>query len=180
LIGLVDRRTGKALSVTLWETAEDLQASNESRVLRDEEQRFASLLAAPPRREDYEVVANTMITHGPRMGWGNPFCRVTGASLHPEQWEDALALLTEQVIPAAKQERGFKGLISVADYSKGSSVTFSLWESIDDLEDSENSGYYQQQLARMARFMTELPTRETFELIVQAGQPDWVPWSAGN
>jgi len=55
-MGLVDRSTGKSLSITLWETEADAQASGTgSAYLQAQLAQFASLLAAAPVFETYEV-----------------------------------------------------------------------------------------------------------------------------
>lgn len=53
---LVNRQTGKIISVGLWETEADLQASGEgSAYLQAQLAKFASLFTAPPMVENYEV-----------------------------------------------------------------------------------------------------------------------------
>lgn len=55
-MGLVDRSTGKAISITLWETEADAQVSGTgSAYLQAQLAKFASLLAAAPVVETYEV-----------------------------------------------------------------------------------------------------------------------------
>jgi heme-degrading monooxygenase HmoA len=55
---LVTRKTGKAVSVGLWETEADAQATGEgSAFLKEQMAKFASLFTAPPVVEHYEVAA---------------------------------------------------------------------------------------------------------------------------
>ena len=54
---LVDRSTGKGISITLWQTEADAQASGTgSAYLQAQLAKIASLLAAPPSIEMYEVI----------------------------------------------------------------------------------------------------------------------------
>lgn len=58
ILGLIDRGAGKAMSITLWETTAGVQASGEgSAYFQAQSTRFASVLAAAPVVEIYEVVA---------------------------------------------------------------------------------------------------------------------------
>ena len=55
---LADRKTGKIVTVGLWKTEADLQASGEgSAYLQEQLAKFASLFTAPPVVEHYEVAA---------------------------------------------------------------------------------------------------------------------------
>ena len=56
ILGLVDRRTDKALSITLWESEAEAQASGiGSAYFQTQLAKFASVLAAAPMIETYEV-----------------------------------------------------------------------------------------------------------------------------
>jgi len=54
---LIDRATGKSITVSLWEAGADLPAvESESRVFREQMARYLPLFTVPPVREEYEVV----------------------------------------------------------------------------------------------------------------------------
>ena len=52
---LVDRATSKGMAVTLWDTSEDLTASEASGYYQEQLAKFAPVLTAAPVREVYEV-----------------------------------------------------------------------------------------------------------------------------
>jgi heme-degrading monooxygenase HmoA len=55
---LVDRKTGKGVSIALWETQADAQATGEgSDYLQEQLANFANLFTAAPLIEHYEVAA---------------------------------------------------------------------------------------------------------------------------
>jgi hypothetical protein len=55
---LVNRQTGKTVSIALWQTEADAQATGESSAyLREQLAKFATLFTAPPVVEQYEVAA---------------------------------------------------------------------------------------------------------------------------
>lgn len=50
---LTDPDSGKGMSITLWESAADQQASDANEFLREQIGKVMPLLAGPPTREDY-------------------------------------------------------------------------------------------------------------------------------
>ncbi|WP_041328393.1 antibiotic biosynthesis monooxygenase family protein [Rubrobacter xylanophilus] len=52
---LADREAGKGLAITLWETEDDLRASEASGYYREQLGKLKEVLAGPPEREAYEV-----------------------------------------------------------------------------------------------------------------------------
>jgi heme-degrading monooxygenase HmoA len=53
---LVDRKTGKGISVTLWDCEEDALANEKSHYYQEQLVKVMNLLTKPPIREGYEVV----------------------------------------------------------------------------------------------------------------------------
>jgi heme-degrading monooxygenase HmoA len=51
----------------------------------------------------------------------------------------AIGAVQEQVIPAAKQMRGFQGMLALADRTTGKMVGITLWETEDALRESEEA-----------------------------------------
>jgi len=52
---LTDRKTGKGISVTLWETEADMTAGESSGYFQQQLVKFKDIFGAPPVREQYEV-----------------------------------------------------------------------------------------------------------------------------
>lgn len=53
---LADRKTGSGVLITLWETEEDMLASERSRFFQEQVAKFIGYFTAPPIRESYEVL----------------------------------------------------------------------------------------------------------------------------
>jgi heme-degrading monooxygenase HmoA len=56
---LTDRKSGKGISVVLWETEADMTASDTSGYLSEQLAKFGSLFITPPITEGYEVSIQT-------------------------------------------------------------------------------------------------------------------------
>ena len=52
---LTDRKTGKGISMTLWDSEEDAIANEQSGYYQEQLSKFKELFTAPPVREGYEV-----------------------------------------------------------------------------------------------------------------------------
>ena len=52
---LVDRKTGKGVSMTLWDCEEDALVNEKSRYYQEQLVKFMNILTKPPIREGYEV-----------------------------------------------------------------------------------------------------------------------------
>ena len=55
LATLVDRSTGKGITISLWETGADMQAGEASGYLKEQYAKAMPTLAGPPTTEHYEV-----------------------------------------------------------------------------------------------------------------------------
>jgi len=53
---LTDRKTGKSIPITLWESEKDMLANEQNRFFQEQVVKFMGLFTAPPIREAYEVV----------------------------------------------------------------------------------------------------------------------------
>ncbi len=95
--------------------------------------------------------------------------RVTTIQLQPGMTDRLEAIFNESVLPAARTQHGFKGGLLLAEPGTGKAVLVSLWESEADLRAGESSGYYVEQISKLAGvgLFAGPPARETFEVMVQ-------------
>ena len=68
----------------------------------------------------------------------------------PGAMEEAIAEYRNNVLAAANECRGFKGLIGLIDRGTGKFLSITLWETEADMLAGERSLYLQQQIDRMA------------------------------
>jgi len=93
--------------------------------------------------------------------------RVTTVEMQPDKIEESVRMYRDSVIPAAKQQQGFKGAFLLTDPNTGKGVSITLWETEADMRAGETSGYYQEQIAKFAQIFAGPPTREGYEVSVQ-------------
>jgi heme-degrading monooxygenase HmoA len=83
--------------------------------------------------------------------------------------DDLTQYITETVVPAAKQAKGFAGIQILVNPVTNQGIAITVWDSEADMAAGEaSSGYYTQALAGGARFFAGAPTREAYEVRVKA------------
>ena len=90
------------------------------------------------------------------------YARTTIIHGKPDAMNEAAKIFTEAVIPAAKQQKGFKGALFLTDPASGKGMSVTLWESEEDLKAGESSGYFKEQIAKFGPLLAGPPTRDVF------------------
>jgi heme-degrading monooxygenase HmoA len=83
--------------------------------------------------------------------------------------DELLGIARESVMPAARQQRGFRDALWLTDRDANKLMIVSLWETREDMEESERSGYYREQLGKFGGLLAgDDVVRETYEVGIQA------------
>jgi heme-degrading monooxygenase HmoA len=90
------------------------------------------------------------------------FARVTVIQGRTETMDQATKIFNESVIPAAKQQKGFKGALFMSDPVTGKGMSITMWDSEEDLKAGESSGYFKEQIAKFAPLLAGPPTRDVY------------------
>ena len=94
--------------------------------------------------------------------------RVTTVQMKPGNTQEAIKIYRESVVPAAKAQKGFKGVLLLTDSNTGKGISITLWEKEADMKAGETSGYYQEQIGKFAKVFGAPPVREVYQVSVQA------------
>ena len=65
------------------------------------------------------------------------YARVSTLKGSPEQIDEGLRYLREEILPTGKDDPGFKGLIALADRQSGKTLSITLWEREEDMRATE-------------------------------------------
>jgi heme-degrading monooxygenase HmoA len=90
------------------------------------------------------------------------FARVTVIQGRTEAMGEATKIFNDSVIPAAKQQKGFKGAMFLSDPATGKGMSITIWDTEEDLKAGESSGYFKEQIAKFAPLLAGPPTRDVF------------------
>ena len=95
------------------------------------------------------------------------FARVTVSQIKVDKVDETIKIVEESVLSAAKSQKGYRGAYLFTDRKTGKGLMISLWDSEEDAVASEESGYYQEQVAKFKDFFTAPPVREGYEVSLQ-------------
>jgi heme-degrading monooxygenase HmoA len=70
-------------------------------------------------------------------------------------------------VPAAERQKGFKGVLLLTNPNTEKSIGITLWETEADMKAGEASGYYQEQVAKVASLLAGPPVLEHYEVSVR-------------
>ena len=93
--------------------------------------------------------------------------RVTFATAQPGKTDEAIKVMRDSILPAAKKQKGFKRLLFLTDRNTGKGMSIVLWNTEADMTAAESSGFYREQVAKEAPLMAGAPTMEHYEVSVQ-------------
>jgi heme-degrading monooxygenase HmoA len=96
------------------------------------------------------------------------FARLTIVQLKIDKIDEAVKLYGESVVPAAKSQKGYRGIYLLTDRETGKGVSIALWDSEEDAIANEQSGYYQEQVNKFKDIFTAPPVREGYEVNIHA------------
>ena len=95
------------------------------------------------------------------------FARVTITQSNVEKFDEMVKLYKESVVPAAKAQKGYLGILLLTNRGTGKSISIAMWESEEDAIANEKSGYYQKQVDKFKDYFTAPPVREGYEVSIK-------------
>ena len=96
------------------------------------------------------------------------FARLTIVQVNIDKLDETKRIYEENVIPAAKSQKGYRGAYLLSDSKTGKGVSITLWDSEEDAIANEQSGYYQEQVGKFKGLFKTPPIREGYEVSIQA------------
>jgi len=95
------------------------------------------------------------------------FARLLRIYLKIDRIDEAKKLFEKKVVPACKKQKGFAGAYFMTDPKTGEGVAITFWESQEDMFATEQSHFFQEQVAKFLPFYTKAPIREAYEVAVR-------------
>ena len=94
--------------------------------------------------------------------------RVSTAELRPGRMDEVIDISRDSVLPAAQQQRGFRSGLWLTDRDANKIMIVTLWETKEDMEAGERSGYYREQIGKFGGMLAGDVVREAYEVGIQA------------
>jgi heme-degrading monooxygenase HmoA len=80
---------------------------------------------------------------------------------------EAVRIYQDRVVPAAREQKGFRGALLLTDLDTGEGISISLWNSEEDMHASEASGFYHRKLSELDALFISTPVRKHYEVSAQ-------------
>lgn len=162
LVVVASRDGQSARVIELWDSIIDLRTSEVSGYLREQMARLAGILAGEPVIDRLEVQEFVRAVADPLA------MRVVTFQLRPDTVEDVFEVYRTAIIPAIEEQIGFMGLLVAGDYATRRGLVATVWSSEAAMKAGELNGYYQEQLGRVAPFLSAVPVTESFNILYRA------------
>ena len=96
------------------------------------------------------------------------YAQVVRVQLQPGRADEAQAIFQDSVVPAVKQQKGFKNAYFLLDIAANRGIGFSLWKSKEDVDALASNGFYQEQILKFAQVFAGPPEREVYLVAAEA------------
>jgi quinol monooxygenase YgiN len=96
--------------------------------------------------------------------------RITKADIQQGKMNDVIKAYQESVLPATREQEGFKHAILLVDRDASIGFSITIWEDEEKLALSEVSTYYVEQLRKLAQYFAGMPVRDSYEVVVFEGE----------
>jgi heme-degrading monooxygenase HmoA len=90
------------------------------------------------------------------------FSRIVMGTIEPDKHEEAFAIFTDNIIPAAREQEGFRGANLFSNPKTGKFISTTIWKTEEDMIASDKNGYLNGQLEKVVKLMTEPPVIEHY------------------
>jgi heme-degrading monooxygenase HmoA len=95
------------------------------------------------------------------------YARVTFATAKPDKIDETIKVVRDSILPAAKKQKGFKGLFNLTDRKTAKGIVIVMWNTEADMIAGETSGFYREQVAKVLPLLSGAPTMEHYEVSVK-------------
>ena len=93
--------------------------------------------------------------------------RVVSIEMLPIDVREAARIYQERVLPAAREQQGFRGALLLTDAETGEGLSVSLGSSEENMHASEASGFYHRKLSELDALFISTPIRKHYEVNAQ-------------
>ncbi|HZO91670.1 MAG TPA: antibiotic biosynthesis monooxygenase [Chthonomonadaceae bacterium] len=94
------------------------------------------------------------------------FAQVSRVQLHPGYEQAALKLWQETLLPALRQQRGFRGVQVLYDSYDDLSMAIEFWESVKDAQNAHSNPVLQQAYEQAADLLLSGPDLQGYTVLI--------------
>ena len=90
--------------------------------------------------------------------------RVVDLRVPSMETREVVRIYRDSVLPAVRQQQGFKGALLLTDDDTGVGISITLWDSEEDRQEGEANGFYQAQIKKFSDLLIETPVRKHYNV----------------
>lgn len=98
------------------------------------------------------------------------YARIVTVQYQSGKVDEGLQIFLNSILPAARQQPGYKGAMALVDRTTGKAIAIALRETAADMQATETSGYLQEQFAKVMPLLAGAPVVEVYEVSIQEVQ----------
>ncbi len=95
------------------------------------------------------------------------YARVVLSTPQQGKMDEMIKVARDSILPAAKKQKGFKNWYTLTNRNAGKVIVIGIWNTEADMMANESSGFYKEQIAKVAPLLTGPPTMEHYEVSVK-------------
>jgi heme-degrading monooxygenase HmoA len=90
--------------------------------------------------------------------------RVVDLTVRSVDTKEMVRVYREEVVPAAREQEGFKGAMLLTDPQAGIGISVTLWETEAEREAAVDGGFYDVKIEKFAALLTGTPVRKHYDV----------------
>jgi len=94
--------------------------------------------------------------------------RVVDLRVRSFDTKEMVRVYREEVVPAAREQDGFKGAMLLTDPQTGIGISITLWETEAEREAAVSGGFYDEMIEKLAALLTATPVRKHYDVSLMA------------
>jgi len=100
------------------------------------------------------------------------YVRAGTGQIQSGKMREAIDIANDSVVPAAKAQKGFRGIYFMTNAASGNFLALSVWETEADMLASESDAFSLEPFAKIGALMAGPPEFDHYELSVEASVGD--------
>lgn len=92
------------------------------------------------------------------------YAQVVRVQIQPGKADEAITIFKEAILPAVQSRDGLKQVNMLVDRENNRGIGFTLWETKAQVDELASSGFFQEQVGKLATLLAGPPEREVYEV----------------
>ena len=96
------------------------------------------------------------------------YSRIISLRILPGKMDQAINIFRSSILPAIKNQRGNASVLVFSCREKNELISCTLWDTYEDMMETERSSFLDQQIAKLSTVLAESPQGNEYELEIMS------------